>query len=459
MNILWIEDFGGGLSTGTDTLASMFKGLLNFDEWDEDKLPLTQKPSVLEEFCQQQNSVHHVYLCRHYFDYLEFKSSHSIINEIDVIITDIRLDNMETESFSLDIPESYTDKSKFHGNGGFYIFNDLIHLGVPAERMCFMSGEKNSFEAFEVKCSEIYIPKVKAFEKSDADYKILREWIEEQGSDYVTLRRGIIEGCNHLKAQAGSFRFNKFIKEPENEKNFPYFTDYAGVLENFLPLQEPKNKAQFYKLFARTLAHEWEDSARPKKLNNENETYAFSWIMKMSRNWMAHSNIFNNLTEQEIAFLFICNMRAMFDLGDNLLGYEKKLLSLFDYKEIKAMIGTGFRDRKIPLIQNYAALLHQSGRNREAINYHDALNQFQKYETEKSAEDVAFLITGLYQTFWFITSNGFISLPKKEGDLDTDKLDRYNALNYQFGFFDYGKSDFLLKFSSNIYNRSFLSGE
>ena len=40
MNILWIEDFGGGLSAGTETLQLLFQELVPFDNWDEDTLSL-----------------------------------------------------------------------------------------------------------------------------------------------------------------------------------------------------------------------------------------------------------------------------------------------------------------------------------------------------------------------------------------------------------------------------------
>ncbi|MFA5923778.1 MAG: hypothetical protein WC856_21205 [Methylococcaceae bacterium] len=184
----------------------------------------------------------------------------------------------------------------------------------------------------------------------------------------------------------------------------------------------------------------------------------------MSRNWLAHGKVFEKLAPQDVAYLFIVNMRAMFELSDQLLPYEKNLLSLFsgtiNADELKEVVGSFHGNRKIPLIQNYAALLHISGKHWEAVNYHDALNQFQKNKTEKSAEDITFLITGLYQSFWFLTSNGFISLPRDaDKNLDTKKLKTYNAINYQFGFFDYSKPNFLLEFSRQIYNRSFLSSE
>jgi len=100
--------------------------------------------------------------------------------------------------------------------------------------------------------------------------------------------------------------------------------NYLDVLANFFPLLESKdNKATLYKLFIRTLVHEWE-AADPKEIRG------LAWIMKSTRNWIAHnSNLFNELDERMVAYLFIINMRVMFDFDDAVQPYEKILLDLF----------------------------------------------------------------------------------------------------------------------------------
>jgi hypothetical protein len=171
---------------------------------------------------------------------------------------------------------------------------------------------------------------------------------------------------NPSSQETGKLRFKDFINETEKKVSIEDLHDYVKVLENFLPLREPSDthKAVLYKLFVRTLSHEWE-AAEPKQLNKQNKQnglYAFSWIMKMSRNWLAHGKVFEQLTAPDLAYLFIVNMRAMYDLGDKLLPYEKRLLGLFSkvisMDEMKEVIGSYHGNRKIPLIQSYAALLH-----------------------------------------------------------------------------------------------------
>jgi len=449
MNILWIEDFGGGLPTGTGTLSSMFQDLISFENWDEDELSLLSKPSNLENFFKENSALHCVYLCRHYFDYVDFKANKELARKVDAVIIDIRLDNHV--DFDLRIPNDSQEKETFHINAGFYIFNDLVHLGFPAEKMCF--GD------FKKQCDDIYIPEVVGFEKSDAEYGKLRQWVKEQESDYAILRRGIIEGCRQLKNLKENLRFNKFTAD-EKKPAFLDVDDYLDVLENFLPLREPDNKAALYKLFIRTLAHEWEESVEPKKIDDDQATLAFSWIMKMTRNWMAHNStaIFNNLTEQDVAYLFICNMRAIFDLGNEIRDYEKNLFLLFNKSEESEAFKKSeliIKEKRIPLVKHFVSYFNEKTKR---IQVHNILHELQNNKSKLKAKGDEFFITGLYHSFWFLTSEHD---DKKDKAVENNRNPSqvYISRHYTFYCFDYTQSEFLLKFSSHIYNRSFLSGE
>lgn len=458
MNILWIEDFDK-LDPGTATLNLMFQDLISFDNWDEDELSLLGKPSDLEKFFKENSALHCVFLCRHYFDYVDFKTNKDLTKGIDAVIIDIRLDNKV--DFNDAIPSGFNDKAKFHQEAGFYIFNDLVHLGFPAEKMCFMTGEKNSFNDFKTRCRDIYIPQVTGFEKSNAEYGNLRMWINERESDYAILRRGIIEGCRQLKELKEKLRFDKFSAD-EKKPAFLDMDDYLKVLENFLPLREPSDKATLYKLFIRTLAHEWEESVEPKKLNDDQTTLAFSWIMKMTRNWMAHNStaIFNNLTEQDVAYLFICNMRAIFDLGDEVKDYEKNLFLLFNKSEQSEAFKASeliVKESRIPLVKQYVSYFNEKTKR---VQVHNILHDLQNDKTKLKAKGDDFFITGLYHSFWFLTSEHDDKKDKAKAKEDRGNQNKvYISRYYTFNCFNYAQSEFLLKFSSHIYSRSFLSGE
>ncbi|MEI6267600.1 MAG: hypothetical protein WCP01_01875 [Methylococcaceae bacterium] len=351
MNILWIEDFGGGLDRGKATLNLMFQDLISFDNWDEDELRLLEKPSDLANFSNENSALHSVFLCRHFYDYAEFKENQEIAKRIDAVIIDIRLDN--NVDFDLPIPNDSQEKEKFHINAGFYIFNDLIHLGFPAEKMCFMTGEKNSFSGFKKQCDDIYIPEVIGFEKSDAEYRKLRQWIKERESDYAILRRGIIEGCRFLKAHIekddGNIQFREFIKVENDQPTIEIPTtdieNYLDVVSQLLAIKEPIDQNIQYRLFLRTLVHEWEENIDPNRLKEKypqffrkdqpnffgkmDDIYTFAWLMKMTRNWVSHAILLEKptlLNPSIIAFLFLINMRAMFKLPKVIQPYEKTLL-------------------------------------------------------------------------------------------------------------------------------------
>lgn len=389
MNILWIEDFGGGFDRGKATLNLMFQDLISFDNWDEDELSLLSKPSDLENFCKENSALHCVFLCRHYFDYVDFKANNELARKVDAVIIDIRLDN--NVDFDLLIPNDSQEKQKFHINAGFYIFNDLVHLGFPAEKMCFMTGEKNSFSGFKKQCEDIYIPEVVGFEKSDAEYGKLRQWIKEQESDYAILRRGIIEGCDFLKSHIekddGNIQFRIFIKIENNQPTIEIPTtdikNYLDALSQFLAIKPNDLLAtnMQYRLFLRTLVHEWEENIDPNSLKEKygkdltkiHDIYTFAWLMKMTRNWVSHANLLEPLDPKIIAFLFLVNMRAMFKLPKAIKPYERILLRCISLSPANAINSQELKAHIDYTVQNADGILmelkiNESGHFGEKIN-------------------------------------------------------------------------------------------
>jgi hypothetical protein len=108
-----------------------------------------------------------------------------------------------------------------------------------------------------------------------------------------------------------------------------------------------------YRLFLRTLVHEWEENidanSLKKKYGNDlskiRDIYTFAWLMKMTRNWVSHANLLEPLDPQIIAFLFLANTRAMFKLPKALQPYEHILLRCItlspanDFKQLNENIG------------------------------------------------------------------------------------------------------------------------
>jgi hypothetical protein len=143
----------------------------------------------------------------------------------------------------------------------------------------------------------------------------------------------------------------------------------------------------------------------------------------------------------------------MFALNDNVLAYEQQLFNLFKNEELKkpltieelnTKIGTNETNRQIPFESYYANTLSK-GDAKEAVSFHYVLN---KLKSNTSNPD--FFVIGLYQTFWFLTSNGHVKAQQDDQDNQT--------IHYQFNYFDYQKDNndaFVFQLARHIYPRSF----
>lgn len=443
---LWIEDFENYPKV---TASEVLGGIV-------EEQSLSDHKQQLKNNLKQQG----VFVELSFQDGLGFIRNH--LQKIDYIILDIDLPAYskgdEINADVLHLLEQYygydqtNDDEALFGDkckelkevAGYHIYTELVvQLGFPKEHILFCSNHGENLKSIQdaFKIAKITLPTI--YQKSNP--KVQAWVVEKHENPYSRLRRGIIEGCQYLRGlPEEKLRFNEFIKKSDKSIGIEDIYDYLGILENFFPLHH--HGTSLHKLFIRVLAHEW-DVAEPKLLGQK-ETFAFSSIMKMARNWSAHGNVFDKAKPQDVAYLFIINMRTMFDLGNELLPYEKYLLCLFNnvltVDDFKIKIGTNFKDRKIPLTQNYASVLNKYGNNYEAISYNDILNALQRSNKIFSND---FFMKGLYQVFWFLTSYGHVHI-------DLYKINDQKYLNYKFRFFDYS-SEYIFEIGRHIYNYSF----
>ena len=454
-HFLWIEDFDNSTkTTANNVLGSIFDDSYFAEEKRKLRENLEQYGVFIE--LSFQDGLSFIRQQLHKIDYVILDINLPAISEGDTIndevlklLTDFQ--DYQKQADEEDDEKLLTEKCKeLREIAGFYLYTELVvELGFPKDHILFCSdhGEevKSIKEAFE--SAKIALPPI--YKKANPE---VQQWVKTRFENpYSRLRRGIIEACQYLKNQKDKLRFDKFCKDGKNA--FLDIDDYLATLGNFLPLREPSDKKtlyKLYKLFIRTLAHEWEESVEPKALDDKG-SFAFSWVMKMTRNWIAHNStaIFTNLTEQDITYLFICNMRALFDLDDTVQSYEKHLFSLFD---IKADTENKIRNKNIPLIDTYVSYFNEKT-NRTDV--HNILNDLQndKYKLQNKGNE--FFITGLYHCFWFLTSSHNNQKDKAKPNRDKPNqvfISRY----YSFEFFDYTKTDFLFEIARRIYSRSFL---
>jgi len=457
MRIVWLEDFGGVNLPESSYVLVVFKDLLGqtvLDKhWDND-VKLKREPKALLEFCQSYSDYHEVILCRNYHDFEEMNNQYTVQQDIDVILIDINLS--EGIDPAKNVPAGYR-----HNEGGFYIYNNLIRQGFPDSHIGFLTGQNETVRWFDKRCEEIFIPKPPSFEKTDPEFERLRNWLGDRQDNYLILRRGIIEGCRYvlslLKKDPADkvIRFNHFMSKKRTADSLVIdLTNYLTILMNFWPLRCPNNKQTHYELFVRTLSHDWEN-AKPSNLNQNLDDrpllHALGWIMKNARNWAAHRDVFESLGEQQVAFLFLVNMRSMFHLGPDVLPFEKSLFRLFPQPLLESKLSKLIESNQLNLASSYSSLKEKVSTDKDAVKFVNLLNHM----VNENKVDKSEINHRLFQMFW----HGLSSVRLQNATTSTDrKTGIENAgIWYTFNLHDYGRNNpegFLFQLARHIYPES-----
>jgi hypothetical protein len=460
---LWIEDFENNPKAATE---SVFGSILQ-----NAKIPNTKEAiKVL-----LKSPKYRVLIELTFWDGWQFIHEPQQLSQVDYIFLDIDLDVLgdddEEDARLLEILKLYEyqpseDKRQDTQSyiaatqnlkkvAGYQLYVELVmKLGFPAEHILFCSNHGKEMrkiqEAFTT--AKMQLPQILSKKEQTA----LADWItDKRGNAYMVLRRGIIEGCQRISSLIEEhlefIQFGEFVKQENGvavrEVTVKDMQAYLKTLENGLPLREPQDKPPFYKLFLRTLTHEW-DSADPMLQKEDKVTKTFGWIMKHARNWTTHSTVLDNLAAQDVAFLFVVAMRAMFNLGTAPQPYETYLLSLFEENpdlEIK----------KIPLAATYSQVKRtvlKEKRAADALYFDHMLKNMVNNHIEYD------YVTGLFQIFWHGLAPVRLATYRQgrvshEGVIFANKY----SFDTSHGFGQADKKGFLFKLARSIYNRSFLS--
>ncbi|MFZ2724706.1 MAG: hypothetical protein WAX77_00470 [Methylococcaceae bacterium] len=470
-HFLWVEDFNASETKRSENIISstvddVFGSILN-------KTELMQRLSEedandAQDFLEENG----VLLKLDLLEALEFIRNPQELIKVDFVVLDVDMplgnEKRDTNNYLPSLIEEYQSKEHLQKIAGYQIYTELvIEKGFPKKHILFCSNHAGYFEELKSKFASANIkPPVspnpnEPFLKK-ADKAFINQWLNEARSDYFVLRRGIIEGCRYLKEELlaitkEQLQFNECIKG--NKKvDVNEINDYLAVLEDFFPLRQPSDTKTLYKLFIRTLSHEWEatDPNTIKSIENKTQL-AFSRIMKTTRNWITHNPtaIFNHLTAQDVAYLFLCNMRAMFKLNSNVEKYESILFLLFNEDDVTFQsIQSKIKNHETPLIEKYISYFDES--KKDKVDIYEIINGLQdnKQKVEQHKND-RFFISMLYQLFWFSSSSQDNTTNNTVNKHDEKSHQVIISRTYSFKPFDYAQSEFLLKFASHIYNRSF----
>ncbi|WP_295458670.1 hypothetical protein [uncultured Thiodictyon sp.] len=434
-DFLWIEDFEGDIRATVDQVFG-----------------LPECPPALPEL-KAWLRARGITLKTTFFEAYRLVRDPQQLAEIDYVVIDIDL--KPYEDYDLDDPESVAEIDHFLrekrylkdtaeplGPGwraavselkkvaGYHIFTELlIEAGFPRRHILFCSNHgdqltsiTHAFEAAKLTPPVIYT-------KHDA---VVRQWIAQKQTDaYSVLRRGVLMGCaaaEELLDRRGDdgLLFSLFFKR-EDEPEWPpgpaspdYVRDYLASMTALLPLCAPpvsEQRKQRYRILLHALSREWDNRAKVNHLPDKS-TYMASYgtILKEVRNWTSHTQLLDDLSEADVAFIFMADLRAMFAFPRESQPHEQLLLGLLSrtFGEVSEddtaeLIGANAEGRKLPLDRVYFETKRLLGERRSADDndpYYDQLIRELEKDTPNRVDerDRQFFLQSLYRMFWFYPS-------------------------------------------------------
>jgi len=452
-NFLWIEDFGGGDNVTRATTNALFGSFLESQGVLISALP--EEPRVLREQLKQQG----VFLELNYYDGHKFISNH--LEKVDFIVLDIDLpcdegyleDYENIEVFSILVDTGYLDnqdyedeqkintaKYEFKKIAGYHLYTKLIYdLGFPKENILFCSNHGDELKTIQEAFVKAKMPLPRIHTKSQT--KELQKQVQEYANNpYTCLRRSILMASDKLQ---GELNKKKHIARSSPQWNFDqktyqsgYFSKYLSLLEQVLPIIEPKNKAYCYTLLVRSLVHNWDQNAEKVEKQENKALYSLITTLNHCRNWSAHSReILQNPPIELIAYLFLIHMRATFKMGMEFEPYELKLLSLFKDPLSQQEMDEKKTNLNETLEGFYKGIVYLSDGN--AYDYDKMVNFLQKEAKLSLPNDEksdVFFEKCIYRMLWFIlaqkTSSGNFNYPnlnssKSDLDIFINNIERY----------------------------------
>jgi hypothetical protein len=435
-HFLWIEDFESDIQATVDQVFGLPEAPAATTDL---KLWLEQRGITLQTT---------------FFAALRFVRDPGRLREVDYVVIDIDL--KPYEDYELDDPESIAEIDAFlrekgyldaqRGDtrplaagwrtavnelkkvAGYHIFTELlVEAGFPKRHILFCSNHGDQLTSITGAFAAAKLHPPVIYTKRDAE---VRRWImEKRGNPYSVLRRGILNGCaaaEGLLDGGEGLVFSLFFKR-EDEPEWPpgpacpaYVRDYLGSLTALLPLTAPRpaeQRKKRYRIFLHALSREWDNRAKVNHLQDKG-TYmaAYGTILKEVRNWTSHTQLLDDLSEADVAFVFMANLRAMFTFPPQVQPHERLLLDLIGNafgevgeEVVREVIGADAQGRRLPLDRIYFETKRMLGERRSSVEhdpYYDQLIRELEKDTVNRVDqrDRQFFLQSLYRMFWFYPS-------------------------------------------------------
>lgn len=229
---------------------------------------------------------------------------------------------------------------------GYHLWAILvIELGFPKNRILFCSDHGDNLDSIKDAFRGAMLGAPDTPHKSDPRVRLALE--EMLNDHYVALRRAVTEACEQIQTVVGTeipFTFNRLPVAGAmrlDEEDARYF---LANLANILPFRvaDEPTKRRYMRQLVVAVAHLWEridittmksnmHTARKDGVQSPwtRAHFAYCSTLKFLRNYTSHSaNTLSELTEREASFIFLINLRAMFELGNLPIESERELLRL-----------------------------------------------------------------------------------------------------------------------------------
>lgn len=337
---LWVEDFEGGQYQ--EFAHAIFGRALGLE-----KKQIPNEVNALREFLQARQ----VMLATNYVEAARFIVER--LSDVDSVILDIDLELLGEEATedrpvvnkvlelwyeykpqAANEPELYNaarDKMKLVA--GYHLFLELVlNQGFPRSRILFCSNHGKHLKSIEKSFKPAKIEPPEIFEKKDPR---VSEWVAEvQSEPYSRLRRSVILACREILDQLGhaqtEFRMSNFPGVAPGQLGAVDAKNLLETLPQLLPAYHVQGvtRQTAFRLFVRTLTQDW-DKVHYKNASFKLPDRAFAAVLVHARNWTSHdAKALTQLTESDMAFLFLIALRTCFNLSRTKLeGFEVALLS------------------------------------------------------------------------------------------------------------------------------------
>jgi len=414
-------------------------------------------------------------------------SNRSVFNQISDFLEDLESEDIENDDSKYndfidrlqDFLNYFTDQVSEEVNtifeNGESVSSKLVDFFnalKEKEKGKIQSNAKlNTYDEFEKIFGNARIPIARSYNKTDTNG--FNKWLTDNLTnnkkkngryDYIVFRRGVIEAVKFLQTTGYSNFTDNLHRGNKGNSEFLqlYFKDYLNSLLLFLPHDKPSGNLDYLSLFINSTFSIFESLKGYTSINVENLFIKNCLkLSKVTRNLLAHDKIARDLTEQDVAYLFIIAMRAIFDINEGMTKYEEILLSIFDNNDkiVFENLSKKLSEVNLSLDENVGKILDYKNNKDKFIiddykinkdNTFLELIDIYSYEERKTFRKDSMKL--LYQHFWFSFFDIKLGLKENKRRVKS-KTSTFKANNLKI---DFDKQIPIVKeLGKAIYNLSF----